>query len=208
MRCIILFADCVILHRFVLKITKMQTRLGTTKDIEEILALQELYLYRNLNEEERKKGFVTTPFTVIQLEQVIQERGLFVAENEASKIVAYALAASWKYFEQWEIFNYMVSRFPNLSFEGKEIMTQNSFQYGPVCIDKKYRGTGVLQLIFEEMRMELLKRYPISITFINKMNLISENAHTKKLGWKIIDTFEFNNNQYIGLAFDMNKSVL
>lgn len=208
MRCIILFVDCVILHRFALKITKMQTRLGTTKDIEGILALQELYLYRNLNEEERKKGFVTTPFTVIQLEQVIQERGLFVAENEASKIVAYAFAASWLYFSQWEIFNYMVSRFPNLSFEGKEITTQNSFQYGPICIDKKYRGTGLLQLIFEEMRLELLKKYPISITFINTINLVSEKAHTEKLGWKTIDEFEFNNNHYIGLAFDMNKSVL
>ncbi len=186
----------------------MQTRLGTTKDIEGILALQELYLYRNLNEEERKKGFVTTPFTVIQLEQVIQERGLFVAENEASKIVAYAFAASWLYFSQWEIFNYMVSRFPNLSFEGKEITTQNSFQYGPICIDKKYRGTGLLQLIFEEMRLELLKKYPISITFINTINLVSEKAHTEKLGWKTIDEFEFNNNHYIGLAFDMNKSVL
>lgn len=186
----------------------MKPRLGTTKDITGILALQELYLFRNLDDEQRKEGFVTTPFTVTQLEQILQERGLFVAENEASKIIAYAFAASWKYFEQWEIFNYMVSRFPNLSFEGKEITTQNSFQYGPVCIEKKYRGTGLLQLIFEEMRLELLKRYPISITFINKMNLVSENAHTKKLGWKIIDTFEFNNNQYIGLAFDMNKSVL
>lgn len=186
----------------------MQTRLGTPADIDGILALQELYLFRNLDDEQRKEGFVTTPFTVQQLEQVIQERGLFVAEDETYKIVAYAFAASWKYFEQWEIFNYMVSRFPNLSFEGNEITTENSFQYGPVCIDKKYRGTGLLQLIFEEMRLELLKRYPISITFINKINLVSEKAHTKKLGWKIIDEFEFNNNQYIGLAFDMNKSVV
>ena len=186
----------------------MQTRLGTSADVEGILALQELYLYRNLSDEERKEGFVTTPFTIPQLEEVIQERGLFVAENDDSKIVAYAFGASWKYFEQWEIFNYMVSRFPKLSFDGREITIENSFQYGPVCIDKKYRGTGLLKLIFEEMRLELLKRYPISITFINKINPVSENAHTKKLGWKIIDEFEFNNNQYIGLAFDMKKSVL
>ena len=186
----------------------MRTRLGTIKDIEGILALQELYLYRNLNEEERKEGFVTTPFTIAQLEEAIQEKGLFVAENDVFKIAAYAFGASWDYFAQWEIFNYMVSRFPNLSFEGTEITTKNSFQYGPVCIDKKYRGTGLLQLLFEEMRLELLKRYPISITFINKINLVSEKAHTKKLGWEIIDSFEFNNNQYIGLAIDMNKSVL
>ena len=37
---------------------------------------------------------------------------------------------------------------------------------------------------------------------------ISEKAHTKKLGWEIIDEFEFNENNYIGLALDMEVSVL
>ncbi len=33
-----------------------------------------------------------------------------------------------------------------------------------------------------------------------KVNAISEKAHTKKLGWEIIDEFEFNNNSYIELS--------
>lgn len=184
------------------------TRLGTKNDIPGILALQEKYLYQNMNEAERKKGFVTTPFTIGQLEDIIQQEGLFVAENEENTIIAYAFAASWDYFSQWEIFNFMVNRFPTLSFKGEEITTSNSFQYGPVCIDEKYRGKGLLNQLFEEMRIVLLKRYPLSITFINKVNVISEKAHTKKLGWEIIDEFEFNNNTYIGLAFDMRNSVL
>jgi hypothetical protein len=102
----------------------------------------------------------------------------------------------------------MLSRFPNLSFQEKEITSTNSFQYGPVCIAFEYRGTGLLNLIFEEMRLEFSKKYPISVTFINKVNIISEKAHTKKLGWEIIDEFEFNDNTYIGLALDMHQSVL
>ena len=184
------------------------TRLANNNDIDNVLVLQEKNLYRNLTELERQKGFVTTPFTVGQIEAVIQENGLFVAEDEQQNLVAYAFAASWDYFKQWEIFNYMVSRFPNLSFHGSEITTSNSFQYGPVCIDEHCRGKNILPLIFEEMRVELIKKYPISITFINKINVVSEKAHTKKLGWEIIDEFEFNNNSYIGLAFDMKKSVL
>lgn len=183
------------------------TRIATVSDITQILSLQELYLFRNLNEQERLEGFVTTPFTTEQIEEAIAQRGLFIAQSEDLKVIAYAFAASWTYFAQWEIFNYMVSRFPSLSFQGNEITTENSFQYGPVCIDKEYRGTGLLPLIFEEMRLELLKKFPISITFINKINPISEKAH-KKLGWEIVDEFDFNNNSYIGLALDMNKSVL
>lgn len=186
----------------------LKTRIGNNNDIGGILSLQEKYLFANLNETERKSGFVTTPFTIGQIEEIILQNGIFVAENEDNIIVAYAFAGSWKYFEQWEIFNFMVSRFPKLSFNGNGITTENSFQYGPVCIDKSYRGSGLLNLIFEEMRIEFLKKYPISITFINKINIISEKAHTKKLGWKIIDEFEFNNKSYIGLAFDMKNSVL
>ncbi len=186
----------------------IKTRLANQHDIEGILSLQDKYLYRNLSESERAKGFVTTPFTVAQIEEILKQDGLFIAESEQSEIIAYVFAGSWQYFEQWEIFNFMVSRFPNLSFKGSEITTANSFQYGPICIDEKYRGSGLLNLIFEEMRLELLKKYPISITFINQVNIVSEMAHTKKLGWEIIDRFEFNNNQYIGLAFDMRNTVL
>lgn len=186
----------------------IKTRIGNTTDISGILNLQEKYLYRNLTETERKEGFVTTPFTIPQLEEIINQDGIFIAENEDAAIIAYAFAGSWKYFEQWEIFNFMVSRFPKLSFHGNKITTTNSFQYGPVCIDKAYRGKGVLNQIFEEMRIVFYKKYPISVTFINKINVISEKAHTKKLGWEIIDEFQFNNNAYIGLAFNMKNSVL
>lgn len=184
------------------------TRIGHQNDLPGILSLQDRYLYRNMNDRERKKGFVTTPFTTAQLEDILQQNGIFIAENEDKIIVAYAFAGSWKYFEQWKIFNFMVSRFPTLSFHESPITTENSFQYGPVCIEESYRGKGLLNQLFEEMRMEFVKKYPISITFINKVNVVSEKAHTKKLGWEKIDEFEFNNNTYIGLAFDMKKSVV
>lgn len=183
-------------------------RIGKNTDITGILSLQEKNLYRNLNGLERKKGFVTTPFTQGQIEEIIGQNGVFIAETTEGILIAYAFAGSWHYFEQWEIFNYMVSRFPTLSFKGNDITTANSFQYGPVCIDKAYRGKGVLNLLFEEMRLEFVKKYPFSITFINKMNLISEKAHVEKLGWEIIDHFDFNGNSYLGLAFDMELSVL
>lgn len=53
-----------------------------------------------------------------------------------------------------------------------------------------------------------MKVYPISVTFINKVNKVSTKAHTKKLGWEVIDEFGFNGKEYIGLAFDMRRSVL
>ena len=185
----------------------IEAKIGVESDIEGVLALQEKYLYRNMTEHERQRGFVTTPFTVSQIEDIILQNGLFVAVDEKDKIIAYVFAADWNYFQQWEIFNYMVSRFPQISFRGSEVTTKNTFQYGPICIDIQYRGIGVMDLIMEEMRIEFLKRFPISLTFINQINEVSTRAH-KKIGWEIVDRFDFNDNKYIALGLDMHKSLL
>jgi len=184
----------------------MITRFGTSADINGVLALQALNLQANLPTTALENGFVTTPFTTELIEQIIQMDGLFVAADKG-EIIAYVYAGDWNYFQQWPIFAFMVNRFPNLQFKNQAITVENSFQYGPICIAKNYRGTGVLSQIFEEMRIAFAPKYPISITFINAVNKRSTKAHTEKLSWEIIDEFTFNNNQYLGLAYDMEVSV-
>jgi hypothetical protein len=185
----------------------LESKLATTLDIHQVIALQKQNLFANLSETEREDGFVTTPFTYAQIREIIGQKGLFVTEIEG-EIIAYAFAGSWKYFSQWKMFKVMVASFPKLVFNGKRINTRTSFQYGPICIDKKFRGNGVLQSLFEKMRLEMIKKYPISITFINKENKRSIYAHTQKLHWEIIDKFEFNDNIYLTLGFDLKNSVL
>ena len=184
----------------------LRTKKATVADISGVLALQAKNLASNLSEQEREKGFVTTPFTIPQIEAIIAENGLFVAETEG-EIVAYIFAASWAYFSQWPIFEYMVSRFPQVRFRGNAITTENSFQYGPICIDEAHRGSGLLFAIFEEFRKELATRYPFSLTFINAVNKPSLKAHIEKLGWTIVDEFEFNGNRYYALGYDMTVKV-
>lgn len=185
----------------------MNFRKANLNDIEGVTRLQAKYLLANIPENERQNGFVTTPFTAEQLAEIIRLEGLFIAETE-EEIIAYAFSASWDYFAQWPIFPYMVSRFPNLSFQSEIPTTQNSFQYGPICIHEDFRGSGLFQKLFETMRIAMNLHYPIGITFINKINKRSFEAHTRKLNMQVIDEFTFNNNQYYGLAFMTNQTVL
>jgi hypothetical protein len=185
----------------------IQLEQATLNDIEGVLDLQKLYLVSNLSEEEKKAGFVTTPFSVDQLTFVINNGGLFLAKDNA-KTIAYIFAESWDFFSQYPIFEHMISLFPKLSFLDFEINTTNSFQYGPICIDKEYRGKGLINSLFEFMRIHIEKRYPLSVTFINKTNVPSLKAHTEKLKWTVIGDFEFNNNNYFILAYEMNKTAL
>ncbi len=179
----------------------MITKLATENDIQGILNLQEINLLRSLSESDKENGFVTTRFTIAQLEEVLNERGLFIAESEEI-IIGYTMAASWDYFSQWPIFPFMISRLSGFIFNGTNITDQNTFQYGPICVDSSLQGTDTFPRLFDEMRTELSSRYPVGITFINKANQRSYNAHTRKLGMVVVDEFEFSGREYYGLAFN------
>lgn len=180
---------------------------ATPAHIPGIIILQNKYLYTHLTADERKKGFVTTPFTESQITEAIDESGLYVALDE-ELVVGYVFAGTWAYFSAWPIFPFMIERLTGKKFGDMIISDTSTFQYGPFCIDDKYRGTGLFNLLFEEMRIEMTKRFPIGLTFINQVNTHSYHAHTKKLGLEMIETFSFNGNEYYTVAFDTSRSVL
>lgn len=182
-------------------------RNATLKDIPSVMALQKLYHVSTISEEDKPDGFVTTLFTEEQLKQLIEEEnGLAIAvDNE--KVVGYAMAASWRYWSAWPLFQHMIKDLPNTKYLGQTLTEEISYQYGPICIHKDYRGTKVLPKLFEFSRTEMAKKYPILITFINKINSRSYKAHTKKLGLEVIKIFEFNNNHYYELGYDTSKKT-
>jgi hypothetical protein len=185
----------------------MQYRNATLEDIPGVAKLQQKFHVSTISEEDKPDGFVTTLFTQKQFKDLIKmENGLVVA-CDAGKVVAYAMAASWNYWEQWPLFQHMIKDLPNIRYLGQTLSMDNSYQYGPICIDKEYRGSEVLPNVFELSRIQMKKRYPILITFINHINPRSYNAHVKKLGLEVIKNFKFNNNQYYELGYDTSNKT-
>ena len=185
----------------------MEYKIAQIKDIEKVLELHFKYQIDSIKQEDKKDGFITTAFTKEQMIDLITlEQGLFIAvENE--KIVAYVMSASWDFWSRWPMFVYMIEDLPNLEYLGQKLSVQNSYQYGPVCVDIEYRGSGVLEKIFDFARENMAKRFPILVTFINKINPRSYEAHTKKLKLEVIEEFSYNNNNYYELVYDTSKSL-
>ncbi len=175
-------------------------RAATELDFTGILDLQARNLYSNLAATELPSGFVTTPFSRDLLRLLLVKNGVFVAENE-QQIIGYLLAGDWDFFVQWGIFKMMIDRLPLLNLQGREITVANSFQYGPICVDRSSRGSQVFPELFGLMRSTFVPKFPIGVTFINKINERSFAAHTRKLSLDIIDEFEFNGNSFYALAF-------
>jgi hypothetical protein len=183
----------------------MQLKIADTSDVDDVLELHNRYQVNSIAEEDKKDGFVTTPFTHQELTDIIvKEKGLFIAKQDGA-VIAYCMAASWNYWSTWPMFAFMMKELPKLHYVGETLSTENSYQYGPVCIDKSVRGTGVLEKIFNFAKEEMSNRYPILITFVNKTNPRSYAAHTRKLGLDVIHEFEFNNNHYYEMACYTSK---
>lgn len=178
----------------------MKIQIADLSDIDGTLELHYRYQINSISEEDKADGFVTTPFTREELTALIEkENGLFVAKSD-EKVIAYVMAASWDYWSAWPMFAFMIKGLPEINYQGQILSTDNSYQYGPVCIDKDFRGTGVLEQIFAFALNEMSKRYPVLITFVNKINTRSLQAHRRKLGLDVIQEFEFNGNHYYEMA--------
>lgn len=186
----------------------MRYKNATVEDIPAILELQKKYHVASIDEKDKAEGFVTTLFTQDQMKELIdKENGIAVA-CDAGTIIAYAMAASWAFWEKWPLFQHMINDLPHTEYGGQKLSIENSYQYGPVCIHKEYRGRRVLIELFDFSRTQMMERYPFMLTFINQVNKRSYHAHTRKLGMEVIKSFLFNNNTYYELGYDTSKSLV
>ena len=148
----------------------MQLKVAELFEIDDVLELHYKYQVDSISEEDKKDGFVTTAFTKDELVDLAKnEKGLFIAKVDG-RVVAYVMAGSWEYWSAWPIFQFMIEDLPGLTYRGQSLDTENSYQYGPICVDGSVRGSGVLEKIFAFAKAEMSKRYPILVTFKNKTN--------------------------------------
>lgn len=183
---------------------KMIIKQATLQDIPGVLALLKANHVDNVTD--RSDGFVTTNITEEQMKVLIeQEDGVTIAKD-GDRIAAFALAGSWEYWSEWPFFANMILELPNFSFQGKKLTKENTYQYGPICVDKDYRGTGVFKEVFDASLASMRDRFHLMATFINTINPRSYAAHTKKVQMTDLGRFDYNNNHYCMMACTTDPS--
>ena len=173
---------------------------ATMDDFDGIRALLKANHVDYIDEESKKDGFVTTNMTDDQLTRLIVEQNGVTIAKDGEKVVAFAFAASWDFWKEWPFFAYMIEHLEEYSFEGEILTTSNTYQYGPVCIDRSVRGSGVFEKVFFASLKTMEGRYPIMATFINQINGRSYAAHTRKGKMTEAGKFDFNGNHYYLMA--------
>jgi hypothetical protein len=159
---------------------------NSKSDLEGILKLQKANLAKTLAPDEIKsQGFVTVDHTYDQLEKLNEYEKHVIAKDE-NKIIGYLLAMIKRSKFDIHILIPMFNAFDIISYNDKKIAEYNYIVVGQVCIDKQYRGQGILDSCYDVYKKSYEKKYDFAITEIASTNSVH-----------LMRTHELGSNKYI-----------
>ena len=151
----------------------------TDKELSEILDLQKKNLPKNLTESEIKsQGFVTVSHTFEDLKKLNTYEQHVIIKDE-NKVVGYLLAMTKNSKHDIPILVPMFEIFDKIHFKEKLISEYNYIVVGQVCIDKNYRGQGLLDNCYAAYKNHFKEKYDFAVTEIAVTNERSINAHNR-----------------------------
>ena len=166
----------------------LYTTAASKNDLKGILNLQKRNLARGLTKDEiQSQGFVTVDHSFEQLEVLNNyEKHVIAKDNE--KLIGYLLAMTKRSRLDIAVLVPMFELFDTLPYNGKLVSEYNYLVVGQVCIDKAYRGQGILDHCYETYRQHYGSKYDFAITEIAATNSRSLKAH-ERVGFKKINTY-------------------
>ncbi len=164
------------------------TTAKTTSDLEQILALQRRNLPSSLSADElREQGFVTVVHTLQNLLRMNMIHQHVIGKN-GTRIIAYLLAMTEHSKEDIPVLEPMFAMFRQLSFAGRPLTDYHYIVVGQVCVDKDFRGQGILDRCYDFYRQTYSPVFDFAITEIDATNTRSLAAH-KRIGFRELHRF-------------------
>ena len=126
--------------------------------------------------------------------QEMNNDGCIIACFDHDYLCGYIVVSSIELNRQFPLVAAMIDSFPKIIYKGKLLVDYNAIISGPVCIDKNYRGKGILANLIENIKKFLQRKIScpeLLITLISGENSRSIRAH-EKAGMKVISQFKFD----------------
>ena len=143
------------------------------------MTLQKNNLAVNLTPEEiREQGFVTVVHSYSDLEKM---NGIapHVICKDGDKVVAYLLAMTAASKTTLPVLIPMFDLFEQIFYLNKKVSAYNYIVVGQVCVDKHYRGRGILDACYKTYSNTFKHQYDFAITEIATRNQRSVKAHQR-----------------------------
>lgn len=169
------------------------TTSSTDKDLTGILDLQKRNLPQSLTDSEIKtQGFVTVVHTMEVLKRLNDREKHLIIKND-DQVIGYILAMTKNSRSDIPVLIPMFKLFDKIRYRNQLISAFNYLVVGQVCIDKNYRGLGLIDKGYATYKANFKENFDFAITEIATTNIRSINAH-KRIGFAELLTYTDSNN--------------
>lgn len=157
-------------------------------DIDGILSLQKENI-KSSDDTDRdwSDGFVTLRHNPEILQQMMEQSPQIVALHQG-QVVGYSLTMLPETAGIFPILDPMIRAFGEINLSGKQLTEIPFIIGGQCCIDQRFRGRNLLDLLYRRAKEELKDHYDYCVTEIDRNNPRSLQAHLK-IGFEKIHTY-------------------
>src|SRR5436305_1769286 len=161
------------------------TVVTNNEELQEIIQLSYQNLRAKISEEEKKsQGFVSWNYSFELLHKLnVQHPHVIVKDND--KVIGYALVALREARSFHPALEQMITDLEPLVYEGKKLSAYKYYIMGQVCVDKAYRGKGIIEMLYQKHKALFEKDFDFVVTEISILNSRSIRAH-EKIGFRTI----------------------
>ena len=161
---------------------------STEDELAQIHALNKANLKQNLTiDEKEKEGFVTWLYPLELLKKMHTLSPSILAKVD-NKVVGYALATVKKARTFHPDLDVMFDHIGKIELDNKPLLSYNFYCMGQICIDKGFRGKGLVNLLYQKHKEIYSSQYDFLLTEISTSNQRSIKAH-QNIGFKTIHAY-------------------
>ena len=174
---------------------------NTLEELRQIITLQQRNLPEHLSEEDiRKEGFVTVRHDLGVLTKMHEAYPHAIAKDK-EKVIGYALVMTKAFRDHIPILIPMFIQIDQIIYKGKSLQETPYFVMGQICIDKNYRGKGLMELLYGKHKEIYKSRFDFVITEISTSNQRSQKAH-ERIGFETIHTYRDEMDEWAIVLWD------
>lgn len=176
----------------------------TDQHFEQILALQRRYhLSRVSPELQSVEGFVFAEHTLPLLRRMAAESPQAIAVD-GDRVVGYCLTLPMSVRDEVPSLAPMFDEFTNCFYRAKPLADYRYFVGGQVCVERDYRGQGLLARLYDTLRVTFAGERDLCVTDIATRNKVSMRAH-ERMGFERVHTYGDADGEWTIVAWDLAR---
>ncbi|EMR01862.1 GNAT family N-acetyltransferase [Cesiribacter andamanensis] len=161
----------------------------TRQELQQVLALQQQNLPSVLPDDAlASQGFVTVAHPLPLLQQMNAAAPAILAK-EGQQLAGYCLAMTRAFRNDIPVLIPMFEVIDGLQLQGRALKEVNYLVCGQICVAEGYRGQGIFDGLYQQLRQHYAQQYPLLLTEIAARNPRSLRAH-QRLGFTTFHTYQ------------------